>query len=50
MSDDKKITIRIPPDLHAQLVKLSAQDIRSLNSEIIALLREAIERRQIKHP
>lgn len=45
MSDEKKITIRIPADLHALLVKLAEQDTRSLNGEIAALLREAIKHR-----
>lgn len=46
MSDDKKITIRIPSELHEKLVKLAEQDTRSLNGEIIALLRAAIADRQ----
>lgn len=46
MNDDKKITVRIPPDLHEALVKLAEQDTRSLNGEIVALLRKAIADRQ----
>ncbi len=45
MSDEKKITIRIPADLHEKLVRLAEQDTRSLNGEIVALLREATEKR-----
>lgn len=48
MNDEKKVTIRIPDDLHQALVKLSEQDTRSLNGEIIALLREAIAERKKK--
>lgn len=46
MSKEKKITIRIPPDLHESLIRLAEQDTRSLNGEIIALLREAIVNRK----
>lgn len=48
MNDEKKITIRIPPELHEQLVKAAEQDTRSLNGEIIALLRAAIASREKK--
>jgi hypothetical protein len=48
MNDEKKVTIRIPDELHQELVKLSEQDTRSLNGEIIALLREVIARRKAK--
>ncbi len=48
MNDEKKVTIRIPDELHQALVKLSEQDTRSLNGEIIALLREAIAERKKK--
>ncbi len=48
MSDEKKITIRIPTDVHALLIRLAAQDTRSLNGEIITLLREAIAKREGK--
>lgn len=46
MSDEKKITIRIPADLHEKLVKLAEQDTRSLNGEIVALLREMTTQRE----
>jgi hypothetical protein len=45
MNDDKKITIRIPHAIHAKLVELAKQDTRSLNAEILVLLREAITQR-----
>lgn len=46
MNEEKKITIRIPPDLHEHLARLAEQDTRSLNGEIVALLREAIAKRE----
>ena len=46
MNDEKKVTIRIPNELHQELVKLAELDTRSLNGEIIALLREAIAKRK----
>ncbi len=42
---EKKYTIRIPDELHAQLKRLADQDMRSLHSQIIILLREAAARR-----
>lgn len=48
MNDEKKITIRIPAELHEKLIKAAEQDTRSLNGEIIALLREAIAGRAKK--
>lgn len=43
---EKKLTIRIPQDIHEKLTQLAQQDTRSLNAEIIVLLKEAIERRK----
>lgn len=43
MDNEKKITIRIPADLHQELVEVSEQDNRSLNGEIITLLKDAID-------
>lgn len=42
-ADEKKVTIRIPTALHQQLVTLAQNDSRSLNSEVLVLLQEAIE-------
>lgn len=47
MDTDKKITVRMPADLHERLVELADADTRSLNAEILVLLREAIERRAL---
>lgn len=46
MSNDKRVTIRIPADLHALIVKAAEQDTRSINGEIIALLQKAIADRK----
>ena len=35
---DVKITLRLPPELHAALVKAAAEARRSLNSEIVVRL------------
>lgn len=40
-----KMTIRIPDDLHTALVAAANDDTRSLNAEIIVLLREALKAR-----
>jgi hypothetical protein len=37
-----RITLRLPADLHASLRHLAQRDDRSLNREIVALLRAAI--------
>lgn len=43
--NDKKITIRIPEELHNALVKAAKDDDRSLNAEIIVMLKAAIQSR-----
>jgi len=48
MSDKEPIvpiTIRLPESLHAAIKSLAAEDVRSLNSEIVKLLSEAIAAR-----
>jgi hypothetical protein len=45
MDDGKKLTIRLPKELHDRLVALAEQDTRSLNGEIVALLRAAVAER-----
>jgi hypothetical protein len=39
---EKKVTIRIPDALHQALVEAAKQDERSLNAEIVVLLRAAL--------
>jgi hypothetical protein len=49
MSDKEPIvpiTIRLPESLHAAIKALSAEHMRSLNSEIVKLLSEAIASRE----
>lgn len=43
--DEKKMTLRLPPLLHAALVKIANKDRRSLHAEIITLLEEAARKR-----
>lgn len=41
-----RFEVRAPADLHAALVQHAERDERSMNAEIIVLLREAIAARQ----
>jgi len=41
----KHVNLRLPDDLHALIVQAAQHDTRSLNGEIIYLLRWALERR-----
>ena len=47
MSDEqvKKLGMRLPDDLHAELVRAAKEDRRSLHGEIIHLLYEQLKRR-----
>jgi len=45
---EKKITIRLPGDVHAKIVDFAKNDMRSLNAEITVLLKEAIATREKK--
>lgn len=44
-AEEKKLTIRIPEELHQALVEAAKQDSRSLNAEILVLLRAALASR-----
>jgi hypothetical protein len=46
----KAYPLRIDPSLWAELQRLAANDLRSVNAEIEFLLREALARRGIKVP
>jgi hypothetical protein len=43
--DKKAFLLRLPPDLWAQLERLAAAELRSVNGQIEYLLREALARR-----
>ncbi|USY21500.1 Arc family DNA-binding protein [Nocardiopsis exhalans] len=42
MDDEKRISLRLPADLHARLADQAKHDRRSLNSEIVHLLEVAL--------
>ncbi|MGA5052211.1 Arc family DNA-binding protein [Streptomyces cellulosae] len=42
MDDEKRITLRLPADLHARLTEEARTERRSLNSEIVHLLEAAL--------
>ena len=39
-----RYALRLPPDLHAALVELARREDRSLNQQLIRLLREGVRR------
>ncbi|WP_433375024.1 Arc family DNA-binding protein [Streptosporangium sp. CA-115845] len=42
MESETRITLRVPGDLHARLVVRARRERRSLNSEILCLLEDAL--------
>ena len=44
--EEKRITLRLPADVHTAVSEMADIDLRSLNAEIVILLREAIEARR----
>lgn len=46
----KQLNVRLPDDLHARLVRLAETDHRSLNSEIVHMLAEAVDERDARDP
>jgi hypothetical protein len=42
-TDDTAITLRLPPDLYAELTERAEAENRSINKEAIMLLREAMQ-------
>ncbi len=42
----KQFPLRIDPQLWAEIERLAASDLRSVNAEVEVLLREAVRRRQ----
>jgi hypothetical protein len=45
VAERKSFVLRIPKDLHDELQRLAAQELRSVNAQIEYLLREAVARR-----
>ena len=45
----KKFLLRLPSDLWDDIQRLAAADLRSVNSEIEVLLKEALRRRGVKN-
>lgn len=43
MDDEKRVSLRLPADLHARLASQAKADRRSLNSEIIHLLERVLD-------
>jgi hypothetical protein len=50
MAERKPFLLRLPPDLHDELQRWAAQDLRSLNAQIEFLLRDALRRRGRREP
>ena len=46
--DKKSFLLRLDPSVYAQLERLAAADLRSVNAEVEFLLREALQRRGLK--
>lgn len=46
---EKKYTLRIPDELHAQLEELARKDMRSLHKQILVILQEAAQKAQARH-
>ena len=44
----KPFALRLDPALHAEIERMAARDLRSVNAEIEFLLREALGRRGIR--
>jgi hypothetical protein len=44
----KAFALRIDPELWAEIERLAAQDLRSVNAEVEFLLREALARRGVR--
>ena len=45
MTEKKSFLLRVPPELWADLQRLAAADLRSVNAEIEYLLRRAVSER-----
>lgn len=47
---EKKFTLRLPADMHTALNAMADEEMRSLHSMVIVILREAIERWEQSRP
>lgn len=45
-TDEKKLTVRLPDELHERLMRSAKTDRRSLNGQIVKLLEEALAARE----
>jgi predicted HicB family RNase H-like nuclease len=43
-TEQKKVTIRMPPEVHAAIVEIAKANRRSLNSEILVALQDYLAR------
>ncbi|QYK52200.1 MAG: toxin-antitoxin system HicB family antitoxin [Fimbriimonadaceae bacterium] len=48
MADKKSFPLRLPPELHDELQRLAAAELRSVNAQIEILLREGLRKRGIE--
>ena len=48
MANEVKTQLRLPTELHGQVKRLADEDLRSLNAEIVILLREALQARGVE--
>ncbi|MBX3113943.1 MAG: Arc family DNA-binding protein [Fimbriimonadaceae bacterium] len=48
MADKKSFPLRLPPELHDELQRLAAAELRSVNAQIEILLREGLKKRGIE--
>jgi hypothetical protein len=46
--EEIRVTLRLPADAHDALTEIAKRETRSLNSQIVHMLRESIERRRIE--
>lgn len=43
---EAKTNLRLPDELYEQIKQMAKEDLRSVNQQMVALLREAVERRR----
>jgi hypothetical protein len=46
----RRVDVRMPDDLYSAIAQAAQEDTRSMNAEIIALLRESLRRRKGRKP